>query len=325
MRKRITKRINLIPTAAIASTIALLLAGCGGGTHAVPQSASSAQVSHSKSWMLPEAKNEDLVYAAGGCLGTCVLSYPAMKYVGSIATGGGAVCSDTQGNVFLSDGSGLVEYAHGGTQPINTLTAPGDIDGGCSVDPNTNSLAVVFLSYGHDVAIFQNEQGTPSLYSSGVEANYCGYDNEGNLFVDGFGGPFQLAGLPKGASQFMHISTQYLGVTGQIQWDGKYMAFQQQDGPNIYRLSISGSEATIASTVTLKGIKHRQYQSWIYNGTFVAPFNTHGERPTAVGLWKYPKGGRIVASSRHQGSYGHRETWIWGATVSVAPSKSHTR
>ena len=35
-----------------------------------------------KSWMLPEAKNEDLIYATSGCGGVCMLSYPAGKLVG---------------------------------------------------------------------------------------------------------------------------------------------------------------------------------------------------------------------------------------------------
>ena len=38
--------------------------------------------------MLPEAKNEDLIYATGGCGGVCVLSSPGGKLIGSLSIGG---------------------------------------------------------------------------------------------------------------------------------------------------------------------------------------------------------------------------------------------
>ena len=92
-----------------------LLAGCGGSQPpigapgAMPQtSAIATHADRGKSWMLPEAKGEDLIYAVGGCGGTCILSYPGGKVVGAI-TGydGGAYesadCSDAKGNVYIAN------------------------------------------------------------------------------------------------------------------------------------------------------------------------------------------------------------------------------
>ncbi len=62
---------------------AAMLSGCAGSRSsisapgAMPQIAASATYAdRGKSWILPEAKNEDLIYATGGSLGTCVFGYP---------------------------------------------------------------------------------------------------------------------------------------------------------------------------------------------------------------------------------------------------------
>jgi hypothetical protein len=84
----------------------LLLAGCGGSSQSagtIPQGSSAVRetVQHGKSWMLPEAKGEDLIYAVGGCGGSCIISYPKGKFVGAISgywgNGLSADCSDDNG------------------------------------------------------------------------------------------------------------------------------------------------------------------------------------------------------------------------------------
>ena len=128
-----------------------MLSGCGGSqppigaSGAMPQSrAIATHAVRSGSWMLPEAKSEDLLYATGGCLGICVFSYPRGKIIGSLATIGQSVCADGSGNVFITQNQHVIEYAHGGTSPIATLTLPG-LDGwGCSVDPTTGNLGSFF-------------------------------------------------------------------------------------------------------------------------------------------------------------------------------------
>jgi hypothetical protein len=276
--------------------------------------------------MLPEAKSEDLIYAVGGCGGTCVLSYPGGKVVGAI-TGydGGAYesadCSDTNGNVYIANNDEVIEFAHAGTTPIATFAVPGDYAGGCSVDPVTGSFGVV--SEASRVAVFKPGSGEPVTYESGLEATYCGYDNAGNLFVDGWGSGLKagLAELPKGRDTFLAVSvSQSVGEPGQLQWDGKYMRYESSGYPPlvISQLEVSGSQATVVGTTTLQGIRGGSRQSWIYKDTIIAPYSNHGPYDRNIGIWKYPKGGKPSRKvTRFQG-YFKKNLGFYGATLSVA-------
>ena len=57
-------------------------------------------------------------------------------------------CVDKAGDVFVADFGGntgtpaILEYAHGGTKPIATLSDPGYYPESCSIDPTTGNLAV---------------------------------------------------------------------------------------------------------------------------------------------------------------------------------------
>ena len=97
-----------------------------------------------------------LIYATGGCGGICVVSYPAGKLVDSISVSGelGGDCADSAGNVFVTNNTEVLEYSHGGTSPIATLSLRGDDAAGCSIDPGTGNLAVVFSESGANVAVF---------------------------------------------------------------------------------------------------------------------------------------------------------------------------
>ena len=152
-------------------TAAAMLAGCGGSQPpigaqgAMPQtSAIATHAERGKSWMLPEAKNEDLIYAVGGCGGTCVLSYPKGKLVGELSGAyGDADCSDTKGNVFISEATEVAEFAHGGKTPIATYNVAYAPPFGCSVDPESGSLAVV---NGARVAVFPPGSQNSISYNS---------------------------------------------------------------------------------------------------------------------------------------------------------------
>jgi hypothetical protein len=170
------------------SVAAEMLAGCGGSQPPIPapgvmpqSSAIAAHVERGKSWMLPEAKSEDLLYASNADAGSSsdnhggvlVYAYPRGRLVGEL-TGFSAfvtgVCSDTSGDVFVtaattSVGQGYVyEYSHGGTEPIVTLSDPG-LPNSCASDPTTGNVAVVniesteYYKYYGDVAIFEDGPG----------------------------------------------------------------------------------------------------------------------------------------------------------------------
>jgi hypothetical protein len=310
----------------------LLMAGCGGAgaTSAVPLGATTQSQAHQvsgKSWMLPEAKGEDLIYAVGGCGGTCILSYPGGKVVGAISGyDGGAYesadCSDANGNVYIANNNEVAEFAHAGTTPVATFALPGDNARGCSVDPISGSLAVVYED--SPVAVFKPGSGEPITYESGLDASYCGYDNAGNLFVDGLGSGEKvgLAELPKGGDTFLSVSVnQSVGQPGQIQWDGKYITYESAGYPPVVisQLEVYGSQATVVGTATLKSIQHFSRQSWIYKDAIIVPYSNHrDEYATNIGIWKYPDGGKPSRKvTRFQG-YSKKHIGFYGATLSVA-------
>ena len=306
-----------------ALSIALIaLAGCGGGTSTVPQTAALPQSKHAKAWMLPEAKGEVLLYATFGCAGTCVISYPALQVVGSLPLAAAGVCSDAQGNVFFPGLDKVTEYAHGGTQPIATLNLPGDGAHACAVDPKSNDLAVVYEGNGGDVAVFADEHGARANFISHLASRSCGYDNNGNLFVDGYDGfGYGISELPKSASTFRTFALpDTVGNPGRVQWDGTYIAYQGGYPVNaISRIAISGSTATVVETVNVK-VPRRVAPSWFYDGKVIVPYNIHNVHPTVIGVFKYPKGGAPTKTIRNYPPYKKATIDFNGVTVSVAPS-----
>src|SRR5579875_97950 len=121
-----------------ACAVAVLLAGCAGsstGGNSVPI----------RSWMSPQAKSGDLIYTTDIDLNEVfVLSYQTGKLVGTIAglSQPMGVCSDREGDVYVTDGDQILEYAHGGTQALGTLSDPGASADSCAVDPVSGNLAV---------------------------------------------------------------------------------------------------------------------------------------------------------------------------------------
>jgi hypothetical protein len=194
-------RVALIMGAAVA-----FLPGCGGsppsGTPgAMPQSLAIARhAEHGRSWMLPEAKRENLLYAVGGCAGTCVLSYPDGNMVGSLGTRGLADCSDGAGNVYISTPDAtVVEYAHGGTAPTKTLDVPGTLALGCSVDPTTGNLAVIFQGGSYiDVAVFTGAEGAPTGARTIETRRTTAFVEESGRCIEGSAAPTRVEARDRG-------------------------------------------------------------------------------------------------------------------------------
>ena len=184
------KSLGLSRCASAMGAASALLAGCGGAQPptgapgASPQGhAVATHADRRGSWMLP-AISTTLIYAVGGCDGICILSYPKGTLVGAITgydSESGGSCSDSAGNVYVSNGTEVVEFAHGGTAPSNEFTLPSSEAGGCSVDPKSGDLAVVYST--GSLAIFAAGSATPTTYNTLIDARYCAYDDSGNLFV----------------------------------------------------------------------------------------------------------------------------------------------
>lgn len=317
---------------------ACLLAACTGPQQEVdpntgaPVDPMKASVSRENvSWMLPEAKTDDLLYVAVSQGTVSAFSFPAGKLVGKL-TGFGSpfgLCSDANGDIFVVDAKvgDIIEYSHGGMKPIATLT--GDAPSGCYIDPNSGNLAVAGGGNEAVLAIYQNASGSPAVYTnphmSGL--SFCTFDDAGDVFAEGGFANDRARGwlveLPKGGNSLTMLNQGFqFTAGGGIQWDGRYLALEDVQGSGrarrrpiaIDQVEISGSTATEVGRIELNTGKHPQNpglgtEFWIHGGTITSPeTKNHG-----VGSWRYPAAGHELPVHRFQVGGGPV-----GVTVSLA-------
>jgi hypothetical protein len=279
----------------------------------------------SKSWMKPEAKHmTHLLYISDEATGT-VDVYPFRARPGTLLgqlTGFQfpyGECVDTKtGNVFIADfgAADIVEYAHGGTTPIQTLSDSYGYPIGCSVDPTTGNLAVAnFEGVGSTcmggIVIYTDATGSGTLYQDSDFDYYYppGYDASGNLYVQAqtSSGTAGLAMLASGAQDLVTatVSGATVSFPGSIQWDGKYMAATDQSYKGgtisaLYRLSVSGSQATVIGTTRLSdeclkdGKPHNDIVQPFINGVNFPVHRAMGGNlwcTYRVNFWYYQRGG----------------------------------
>ncbi|MGB8149847.1 MAG: hypothetical protein WCE97_01475 [Candidatus Cybelea sp.] len=300
-------RISSLSQYALGVTAAVaILAGCGGGSRLSPDLSTGLQRSvapavHS-SWMAPDAKKKDLLYISNlGNNTITAYSWPKGKLKGTLTgfTGVQGLCSDKNGDIFITNqiygASQILKYAHGGTSPIATLSDAGYYPSGCSVDPKTGNLAVANV-YRGNLGIYQHATGSPTYYTDSniyyglYSYFFCGYDDNGNVYVDGTNdgsGGFEFAELPSGSSAFTDITlNQHIGFPGGVQWDGKHIAVGDQYGQAIYQFTISGSKGTEIGSTLLTG-SGDVVQFWKQGPKVVGPDQSNSD----VGFWNYPAGG----------------------------------
>jgi hypothetical protein len=263
------------------------------------------------SWMLPEAKSEELLYVSDYYDNVVdVYSYPKLKPVGVLTTdmlSPDGLCTDAKGDVFVVNNTpnidDVLEFAHGGTTPIQTLQNPGQIGVACSVDPVTGNLAVTNIEalYGGQgsISIYAGATGYPAMYfdSDMYAVYYCTYDGKGNLYMDGFSGgvsngSFEFAEMPKGKTTFTPITLQNttINFTGNLLWDGKYVDVEDQEAmqdgsvltSKVYRTT--GADGKVVSSATLEGSD--DVSSFIVEGKDLIGTNFYGD---TTGFWAYPK------------------------------------
>jgi hypothetical protein len=309
MEEQMSSRLSLLT---VAVAVAMVSAGCSQTTglnapngvasasdHVAPPHVTSSPPRVTLSgWMKPAAKKSDLLYLDDQTGDVYVYSYPKGELMGTL-TGlpdPQGECVDKKGDVFFTTFSSeeILEYAHGGTSPINTLSNPGEYMEGCSVDTKTGDLAAVDFEPtggggGGGVAIFADASGTPTvLTDSNLYLGYqIGYDNKGNIFVDGVDSSrnFEFAELAKGSTSFTGITLNVSITTpGGVQWDGKYVTVGDAKNGNIYQTD--GAGGTVEGTTTLTG-SDGIFQYFIDGKKVVGP-NAYS---ASAGIWKYPKGG----------------------------------
>lgn len=289
---------------------------------------------HGPSWMAPGAATQDLLYISNYNASTVVVySYPQDKLVGTLTGfhGPDGLCVDKKGDVWIVNndathsGEDVVEYKHGGKKPIAILEIGDGYAISCSIDPTTGNLAATVLdtysgASGY-LAVFAHAEGNPTYYTDPkISAYYfCGYDNKGNLYVDGAysGVPFQFAELPKGKKTFTNITLK--GATihfpGDVQWDSKYVTVADQECMGEYPYSTciyqtTGAGGKIVGNTPLTG-SGDIINLWIDGNTVVGP-NTTGTYENEVLFYKYPAGGKPTKTLKNGFDY------PTGAAVSAA-------
>lgn len=307
----------------------LLLASCGGAGGATPgadargAAFAPSGAAHVRSWMDPDAKRADLIYASDlNDNAVAVYDYKTGGQVG-LLTGfaePAGQCVDAQGDVWITNSSGyeVMEYAHGGTAPLKVLTTDGT-GVGCSIDPRTGDLAVAnsFSSskLTGDIQIFKNASGTPVDYSNAeCGATYPpGYDDKGNLYFEAQAGSYQVCELAAEANRIVPVDfPETIDKAGSVMWDGRHITIAVLDYHGtthtaIYQAKRHGAgKLTIVGTTILSdacnGVDALVVQAFIV-GKKNTPVNAERGK-TVVGAnyactrrfdrWAYPAGGQPV-------------------------------
>jgi hypothetical protein len=252
---------------------------------------------HAKSKTFEYVFNDYETYAS-------IFDYPkSTKEIGMIAGDGGQGCT----NVLYGYGKKIFWNVGGPDQiteykvtktPIKTLSIPGSFPTSCAMDANGDLAVGIYdgtaSAIGGDVVIFKNASGSGTAYTTPLDEEFFdGYDNQGNLFADGFGnGSFELIELPRGSSTSEKITTSNSPeFPGSVQWDGTYLTVFDQDTSETYQYTVSGTTATLKNTVQFTGASDCA-QTWIVKGLVYCgdAGNEDGE------VFKYPAGGSPIAT-----------------------------
>lgn len=302
--------------------LCLLLAGCAGSqpgsaTAFAPNPEGVASRTGARSWMLPEAKNQDLLYVSDPPL-VRVYTYPRGKLVGTLKPSqqaGNMCASSATGNVFFVEINQIEEYAHGGTVPIETLNFPDNAAFWCAVDPSSGNLAVTDSAYNGGVYVYPRASGTPKLYEAppGLDEGTiaCVYDDRENLYVTGGATSFALGEISNKGKGFAiplgATPTEPAWQPG-VQWDGKDIVLS--DGAqNLYRFKIVRHNGVLAGQATL-GDAQSVFGMWLDGDRLVIPNDYRYQG--SVQFYAYPAGGEPTKTMT--GFYRP-----FGTTVSAAP------
>jgi hypothetical protein len=186
------------------------------------------------------------------------------------------------------------EFAVGGAGPIKILSESTGEAAGCAMDPSSGNLAVTILG-ASDIVIFTNASGIGTSVPDGLDSTYfAGYDNKGDLFVDGIteSDTYGVVEMASGSSSFKAVTlSNTIEFPGGMQWDGKYVTMDDQEAHVIYGYTCRGTTCTLKRTVSLSGSSDC-VQTWIGTGDVFCP-DAGNE---TVDVYEYPAGGSPIAT-----------------------------
>lgn len=292
-----------------------MLAGCGAAGTTVPLGAMTQSREHKAS-----SSSGDLLYVAKDTLDT--YSYPGLqqeqkfKYVRGYIDAGSNV---SNGDICFVALGVMGIYHYGTSQPFEDFRPVGTIDSGftdCAFDPTTGNIAASLSSDHHQpiLNILSPSSKGVSYSDPNMDAAwFVAYDANGNLFVDGDGrtSGWLLDELPKGNNALVELSlSKQIGPMLSLQWDGTYMTVM--DSTTIYRLSVSGSTATVIGQTPLNHVEkgHWNTSFEISSGTVIGI--AHKGNGQSLALWHYPKGGNPYKQVRTRS--------VGAFALSVAPT-----
>ncbi len=254
-----------------------------------------------QSWIAPDRhkKKKKILYVADDDY-DAVFGYglPAAKEIGEITGFDEPQGECTNGKDWWVTNTGesdVLEYAAGGTSSIGTVSDSGEYPVGCAYDKTSGDLAVtnIFNTGGGEgsLDVYANATGTPTSYtcSNLYEYYFSGYDDKGNLFVDGKSeeGSFGFCELPSGSTTMKSISLNEIPeFPGGVQWDGTYIVVGDQDAETLYGYAISGSSGTEKRSTVLSDIDDCD-QFWIQSNKVYCG----GAGDAEEFIFAYPAGG----------------------------------
>jgi NHL repeat len=286
-------RFNTGPIALAATAALALLSGCSGSSPSAGLTPTVAAAMTNGSSTVRSDTSGELAYAVDPSGNVDVYSYPGFVLQQTLTgfSGPQAECVDSSGNVWVADtgNSRLVEYAHGGSQPIATLSDPGSNPISCAVSPVDGSVAATVTG---GIAIYTRGRGKPHTIAGGKPL-FLAYDAKGNLFGDGLsaGYKFLLEELPNGSKSLQTVSVigGTIGFPGALQYVKNVLNIGDQDGAVTYQTHVKKSAATVTGSTPLNGSSDC-VSSFIYKNRLLCPDAGN----LNLEVYAYPKGGAAI-------------------------------
>ncbi len=297
------KGILMKSTGVLAFSLAVLAAGCAqnngplvGLTPSQSDNAATTQLSTTGRSSL--AAKASYLYASTRNVDVTLYSYPQLSQLGRVSDSSAAgMCADNDGNVYVAESgtSELTEYQAGTLTPMRTIDDTNYAPVSCAINPKNGDLAVTNSagmvggkSKPGSIALFEKATGSPKIYKNRSINSfaYCGYDQSGNLYVDGLAskGGFVLAEL--NGSKLTSLGINWtIAQPGAVAWDSVNKALLVNDTSGfLYRFYVYNDYAHYSNYTALNGALSLG-SNVSFKGKFVAAATS-----SQVAVWAFPSG-----------------------------------